>query len=65
MSWRSASATVVPLVNDAARSYSPNKVFNSPFMQSTWGSGRITIRKGAQSATYDFSNPTAPVKIVT
>ena len=55
----------IPLVNNAAQNYSPKNVFNSPWMQSVWGSGRITIRFGTQRATYDFSKPTAPVKIVT
>jgi hypothetical protein len=53
-----------PRVNGVPINYAPAKVFNSPYMQSTFGSGRITISKGSQSATYDFSKPTQPVKVV-
>ena len=53
-----------PLVNGASPSYAPAAVFNSPFMQSVWGSGKITITFGAHGASYDFSNPTNPVKTV-
>ena len=53
-----------PLVNDHTLNYSPNKVFNSPFMQSIFGSGKVTVQFGTQRAIYDFSKPTAPVKTV-
>jgi hypothetical protein len=53
-----------PRVNGVPINYAPTMGFNSPYMKSTWGTGRITIRKGTQSATYDFSNPAQPVKTV-
>jgi hypothetical protein len=33
-------------------------------MSSAWSSGRITISKGSMSATYEFSDPANPVRIV-
>ena len=56
--------TKAPKVDNHLRAYAPTNVFDSPFMQSVWGSGKITIRNGALRATYDFSNPAAPVKSV-
>ena len=56
--------TKAPRVNNHLRSYSPRNVFDTPFMQSVWGSGKITITLGSQRATYDFSKPAAPVKTV-
>jgi hypothetical protein len=56
--------TKAPRVNGHLRSYSPKNVFDTPFMQSVWGSGKITITRGSQRATYDFSRPGAPIKTV-
>jgi len=53
-----------PRINDHYANYAPTDVFDTPFMQSVWGSGKITIQNGAERATYDFSNPNAPVKTV-
>jgi hypothetical protein len=53
-----------PQVNGKGPGYNPSFVFKSPFMNSKYGSGKITIKKGTQSATYDFSKSAAPVKIV-
>jgi hypothetical protein len=52
-----------PRVNGKPPNYSPALVFNSPFMKSTWGSGRVTIKRGALRATYDFSHSADPVKV--
>jgi hypothetical protein len=54
-----------PRVNGVPINYAPSLVFNSPFMKSVWGSGKITISKGSFSATYDFSDPAHPVKRAT
>lgn len=53
-----------PSVNGTPIDYSPTAVFNSPFMQSGWNTGQITITKGTLSAGYDFSDPANPVKVV-
>jgi hypothetical protein len=52
-----------PRVNGKPPNYSPPLVFNSPFMQSRWGSGKITISRGSLRATYDFSHAAHPVKV--
>ena len=59
-----SDTTKAPKVNGQPPNYAPAKVFNSPFMQSVWGSGKITIKRGAQSATYDFSQPANPTETV-
>ncbi len=53
-----------PRINNVPINYAPTAVFNSPYMRSVFGSGRITVSFGAQSASYDFSNPANPVKVV-
>ncbi len=53
-----------PRVNGKGAGYDPPMVFNSPFMKSKFGSGKITIRKGSQRASYDFSHYKAPVKTI-
>jgi hypothetical protein len=57
--------TLAPRINGQPLAYAPALGFNSPFMRSVWGSGKITIKFGTQSASYDFSNPAAPRKVVT
>jgi hypothetical protein len=59
-----SDTTKAPKVNGQPPNYAPANVFNSPFMQSVWGSGKITIKLGAQSATYDFSQPANPTETV-
>jgi hypothetical protein len=56
--------TLAPLVNGRLLNYAPPKVFNSPYLQSTFGSGQITVSFGSQSAVYDFSNTNNPQKVV-
>jgi hypothetical protein len=51
-----------PKVNNVPITYAPTKLFNSPYMQSTFGSGIVTITFGAQRAIYNFSNSSNPVK---
>jgi len=51
-----------PQVNGARPGYNTKMVFNSPFMRSVFGSGKISIKYGTHAATYDFSRYGAPVK---
>ncbi len=44
-----------PLVDGVPVNYVPKKVFDSPFLQSDFGSGVVTIRKGNQSLVLDFN----------
>ena len=53
-----------PLINNERITYTPPLVFNSPYMRSAFGSGKITIKFGSQSATYDFSKTNTPGKTV-
>ena len=54
-----------PRVNGRRITYAPPLMFNSPFVKSAWNSGKITIRRGSQSATYDFSvEQEGPAKVV-
>ena len=55
---------LAPRINGHLLAYAPHLGFDSPFMRSVWGSGRITITFGSQSASYDFSNHAAPRKVV-
>jgi hypothetical protein len=59
-----SDTTKAPKLNGQPLNYAPTAVFNSPFMQSVFGSGRITIELGTQRATYDFSRPTDPTETV-
>jgi len=38
------------------RNYSPKKVYDSPFIDSDFGSGIVTIRKGGHALVLDFNN---------
>jgi len=58
------ATNTTPRINGIPIDYSPAAVFNSPYMQSVWNSGKVTITKGSRSASYDFSNPANPVKIL-
>ncbi len=44
-----------PLVDGQPVNYAPQKVFDSPFIQSDFGSGLVTLRKGSQSLVLDFN----------
>jgi hypothetical protein len=37
--------------------YAPPKAFDSPFIQSGWDSGVVTIRKGQRRLVLDFNRP--------
>ena len=44
-----------PKVNGKTVNYAPEKVFDSPFIQSQWNSGVVTISKGSRKLTLDFN----------
>ena len=46
-----------PLVDGKHVDYRPAMVYGSPFLQSNFGSGVVTIRSGSRSAVLDFNTP--------
>ncbi|MEQ8849180.1 hypothetical protein [Botrimarina sp.] len=44
-----------PTVNGEPIDYAPDKVFDSPFLESEYGSGLVTIRKGDRQKMLDFN----------
>lgn len=44
----------LPAVNGRPIDLAPDQTFDSPFIQSGWGSGRVTITKGSRTLTLDF-----------
>ena len=48
----------IPTVAGKPVNYTPLKVFDSPFLSSDFGSGVITVRKGADRRVYTFPPPT-------
>jgi hypothetical protein len=53
-----------PRINNIRPTYEPRFMLDSPFVKSVWNSGKITIKRGSQSATYDFSARNNPRKVV-
>jgi hypothetical protein len=53
-----ASHKNVPTINGKPVSYAPEKVYESPFLQSVYDSGIITIRKGKRTRVLDFNKLT-------
>ncbi len=49
----------VPQVNGQPIDYAPQRVFDSPFVESEWDSGMVTIRKGERKITLDFNSQEA------
>jgi hypothetical protein len=45
----------LPEVNAASLDLAPAKVYDSPFVQSAWNSGVVTIQKGARKTVLDFN----------
>ncbi len=45
-----------PMVNDEPIDLAPARVFDSPFLQSRWNSGVVTISKGQRRLVLDFEN---------
>jgi len=48
-----------PEVNGQPVNYAPARVYDSPFVQSDWNSGRVSLRKGTRTLALDF-NATEP-----
>lgn len=50
-----ADCSSPPQVDGKPVNYSPGKVYDSPFIQSVFGSGVVTIQKGGQKLVLDFN----------
>jgi hypothetical protein len=50
-----ADYSQVPEINGEAVDYAPEHVFKSPFIQSVWNSGVVTVRKHQRKRTLDFN----------
>ncbi len=59
-----SSPGTTPTINGVPINFAPANVFNSPYMQSAFGSGKIRVAKGTAAVTYDFSDPANPVETV-
>ena len=46
---------LMPLVNGIAVNLKPKQTFNSPFIQSDWASGVVTLRNGEEQTVLDFN----------
>jgi hypothetical protein len=44
-----------PQVNGRPLDYSPSKVYDSPFVQSDWDGGVVTIHKGGRKLALSFN----------
>ncbi|WP_146402959.1 hypothetical protein [Planctomycetes bacterium CA13] len=51
-----------PEINGETINYAPSDVFDSPFLQSQWNSGVVTIKKGVRERVLDFNKPTEAAK---
>ena len=49
-----------PLVNGQTVDLAPARGYDSPFVQSNWDSGAVTIQKGTRTLSLDFGRPGAP-----
>jgi hypothetical protein len=52
-----ADYSAAPQVDGKPVDYRPVQVYDSPFLQSKFGSGIVTIRSGGRSAVLDFNAP--------
>jgi hypothetical protein len=50
-----ADYSQAPEINGTTVNYAPTKVFDSPFIQSQWNSGLVTIQKGRRRLILDFN----------
>jgi hypothetical protein len=50
-----------PQINGQPVNYAPARVYDSPFVQSDWNSGRVRLRKGTRTLALDF-NATEPAR---
>ena len=53
------SHKTAPTINGEPVNYAPEKVYDSPFLQSVYDSGVITIRKGNRTRVLDFNKLSA------
>ena len=44
-----------PPINDRPADLSPPRVYDSPFVQSTWDSGLVTVQKDSRRHVLDFN----------
>ena len=51
-----ADYSQIPEINGQAIDYAPEHVFKSPFIQSVWNSGIVTITKGKRKKVLDFES---------
>ena len=49
-----ADYSAAPMVNDNPIDYAPKRVFDSPYVQSKWNSGVVTVRKDGRKLVLDF-----------
>ena len=47
--------TELPRVNDEPVNLAPTRVYDSPFVQSDWKSGLVTVQKGARKIVLNFN----------
>jgi hypothetical protein len=47
----------LPQINSVPVDFAPSKVFDSPFVQSVWNSGVVTIQKDGRTHRLDFNRP--------
>lgn len=52
-----ADYSQLPQINDQPIDLAPKRVFDSPFVQSDWNSGVVTIQKGERKLTLYFNSP--------
>lgn len=50
-----ADCSMLPKINHKTINLAPNKTFNSPFVQSEWASGKVTIKNGDKSVLLNFN----------
>ena len=53
----SLNFTGAPTINGAPINYAPARALDSPFLQSDWNSGVVTLRKGARTVVLNFNSP--------
>ena len=51
----STDESETPRINGKRIDYAPTKVFDSPFVQSVWDSGVVTVQKGERKLTLNFN----------
>ncbi|MBT3606482.1 MAG: hypothetical protein HN521_25705, partial [Candidatus Latescibacteria bacterium] len=49
--------TQSPKIDKQTIDYAPPQAFDSPFLQSDWNSGIVTIQKDKQTQTLNFNHP--------